>query len=194
MDRVDATPSKKAPVPGADAISSKALVRELLWDIFTPFAEPEMDTNTVYIAPRFCTRCCREWGDLDVLFDIRARRTNKARAEVWSEALQEFLKYVPERGSQPNARIRGPCCTTNAIAPQQHNLCDFWKHSIHLTNSNIGGAGSQPSALFVTARRQALQPHLATSTATATASNEDSVLPSLLTEQPSAEMISSIFS
>lgn len=138
---------------GQDTISSKTLVNELMWDILTPFdakTAPETTSNCAYFAPRFCTRCCRQWGDIDVLLDIRSRRTGIARSQIWHEMLQQFLKYVPERGSQPNVHIRGPCCTTNAIAPQQHNLCDFWKHSVHLTNSNIG---TFPSALYVTSKR-----------------------------------------
>lgn len=145
-------------------MDDKTLCAELLWDIRERAAGKaqltEMTTNSVYIAPRYCTRCCREWGSLDVFLDIRARRTGLARTEIWRGVLDAHREELARRqrayrGSAraelPEPDLRGPCCTTCVLAPQQHVICDEWGQSMHLIKADLGGP--QPSKVSVGARR-----------------------------------------
>lgn len=141
------------------------LCAELLWDIRQRTAGGakliELQTNSAYIAPRFCTRCCREWGSLDVLLDIKARRTGAPRHAIWKGMLDDNLRTLRERqakaaptpaaGALPEPDLRGPCCTTCALSPQQHVICDEWGQALHLIKSDLGGP--QPSKVSVGARR-----------------------------------------
>ena len=46
--------------------------------------KPE-DSTSAYFGLRFCTACCRQWGDMDVILDILALETGKSRAECFLE-------------------------------------------------------------------------------------------------------------
>ena len=80
-----------------------------------PPSDTPMDTCSAYVPRRFCTGCCKEWGDIDVLLDLTVRECGRDRCLVYRELL-------PILG-------RGACCT-RALFPCQRNISDHVHHAV----------------------------------------------------------------
>jgi hypothetical protein len=117
------------------------LCLELITAINDNRKDIRLDTNSVYFARRFCTSCCREWGDTDMFLDLAACRSGASRVECY-KALSGagILRY-------------GGCCT-RAIFPCQHNITSLTKHGAQAVSCTI--PSGIPSALRLYASRQRL--------------------------------------
>jgi hypothetical protein len=104
-------------------------------------SETPMDTTSAYFARRFCSACCREWGDMDVLIDLAARRTKVARPEV----------YLALRAPGPMSLLDHRACCNRALFPGQNNISNSTAHAIGAIQSSLGPAG--PCSISLTCAR-----------------------------------------
>ncbi len=100
--------------------------------------EAPMDTMSVYLGRRFCTGCCKEWGDMEVLLDLKARRTGAQRGEVYLELYKA------------GAVDFGLCCR-RALFPVQRNIDDYTGGAATAISSEM--SDGFPSSLAVTVAR-----------------------------------------
>jgi hypothetical protein len=134
-------PGSASPIPAAAAMSEAPgcpIPSDQRSGCVPYSSESPMDTTSVYLARRFCTGCCREWGDMELLLDLRARRLGKTRGEVLLDL------------SATGAVTYGLCCR-RAIFPVQHNIGSYTKDAACIISSSLGAG--VPSCLALTFAR-----------------------------------------
>jgi hypothetical protein len=138
-------------VPGSDRHRQEASgmtpiadTRHEAPDIASNAGESPMDTTSVYLARRFCTNCCREWGDMELLLDLRARRTGRTRGEV-------MLELAGMSGSPEGSMLSYGLCCRKALFSVQHNIDSYTAHAASAISSDLGEG--VPTCLALTVAR-----------------------------------------
>jgi hypothetical protein len=121
----------------------KLTCQELLHAIANPGATGNsMDTTSAYFGRRFCTSCCREWGDYDVLLDLLSTHYRQPRTTA-------YMNLGRDLGVTLHA-----CCTRAVVTPVQHDIADYIKHAIIAVSSTLGEGA--PSSFRLISKRARL--------------------------------------
>jgi hypothetical protein len=114
-------------------------IDELKLGIADDITYEKMDTCSAYFGRRFCSSCCKEWGDMDVLLDLIATRTGVERTAAMRKLRSDnVVKHV--------------ACCNRALFPVQHNIASVTCHAVHLLNSSV--PLGIPSSLALSASRE----------------------------------------
>lgn len=136
-----------------DLAQAEAFARALTAEILAALAaerapaaaeERPLDTSCAYFGRRYCTSCCKEWGDVELLMDLVARRNP-------AEPRHQAYRRVHAAGLVQ----RGACCTRAIMGPGQHNVEDSAPQLFLDYSSRLG---PPPSALALTQARPRLAP------------------------------------
>jgi len=129
---------------------ARMLCDEIMFALHQEMTRPEpekpLDTTSAYFGRRYCTSCVKEWGDVDLLLDLMARRTGQQRHVI----------YPTLRDRQ--IICRGACCSRAVMGPGQHDIGDY---SRDLFLDFSGRITSPPSAIRISATRPLLGPNSA---------------------------------